>query len=167
MDSEQASEQVQHGSLELAVITLDEGAAPALQQQCIWQDELQVAVAPDHLLATHPAVELAQLSEFTAIMPGLNTYTGQIIKALFEKHRLMLEISMSTNYLETIKMMVSIGLGWSVLPKTMLTGDTIKGLAISDIELQRRLGYIVHKERSLTNAAKAFIEILARKRLQD
>jgi DNA-binding transcriptional LysR family regulator len=63
---------------------------------------------------------------------------------------------MSTNYLETIKMMVSIGLAWSVLPRTMLD-EQVASIALPGIQLSRQLGYIVHTERTLSNAARAFM----------
>ena len=66
---------------------------------------------------------------------------------------------MSTNYLETIKMMVSIGLAWSVLPRTMLD-DQVKPLTLPGIRLSRQLGYILHTERTLSNAARAFMAML-------
>lgn len=71
----------------------------------------------------------------------------------------MPNIAMSTNYLETIKMMVSIGLAWSVLPRTMLD-DQVASIALPGIQLSRQLGYIVHTERTLSNAARAFMSLL-------
>ncbi len=67
---------------------------------------------------------------------------------------------MSTNYLETIKMLIGVGLGWSVLPKTMV-GDDVVVLDIDiDIDLARTLGVIHHVNRTLSNAGKAFIDLL-------
>jgi DNA-binding transcriptional LysR family regulator len=159
MDSEQAHEQVMHGRIELGVVTLDPTGNSPLKRQAIWQDTLVVAVAPSHPLAIFETVDLSTLSQFTAILPGLNTYTGQIVKSLFYQHGLALDISMATNYLETIKMMVSIGLGWSVLPHTMID-DSLKGLSIYELKLHRTLGCIFHHNRSLSNAATAFVEAL-------
>jgi DNA-binding transcriptional LysR family regulator len=159
MDSEQAYEQILHGKIELAVVTLAQQQVTPFQQQAIWQDELMACVAPDHPLNQQQRVNLQTLSHYTAILPGLSTYTGQIIKRLFQQHQLKLDVSMATNYLETIKMMVSIGLGWSVLPSTMIDGS-LRTVAIKDLHLQRDLGYVYHRDRSLTNAASAFIDIL-------
>lgn len=159
MDSEEAYEQVMHGRIELGVVTLDPTGNSPLMHQPVWQDELVVVVAANHPLALQDSASLETLSQFTAILPGLNTYTGQIIKALFQQHSLKLDVSMATNYLETIKMMVSIGLGWSVLPHTMITDD-LSTLSITDIKLQRTLGYVFHKNRSLSNAASTFVEAL-------
>ena len=66
---------------------------------------------------------------------------------------------MSTNYLETIKMMVSIGIAWSVLPRTMLDDQVVR-LPVPGVLLERQLGYIVHTERTLSNAARAFMTLL-------
>ncbi|WP_215201241.1 LysR family transcriptional regulator substrate-binding protein, partial [Escherichia coli] len=65
----------------------------------------------------------------------------------------------STNYLDTINMMVSIGLAWSVLPRTMLDDQVVR-LPLQDIQLSRQLGYILHTERTLSNAARAFMRLL-------
>lgn len=159
MDSEEAYEQVMHGRIELAVVTLDpEGNSP-LKHQPVWNDELVVTVAPDHPLTTVGSANLSTLSQFTAILPGLNTYTGQIIKTLFAQRGLKLDVSMSTNYLETIKMMVSIGLGWSVLPRTMVD-DSVTAMDITDLKLHRTLGYVYHRNRSPSNAGNAFVQAL-------
>lgn len=159
MDSEEAHERIAHGKLELGVVTLASNEEPTVNNEIIWEDELIVVTSKDHHLQRFRDVGLATLSQFPAILPSLNTYTGQIIKARFEQQQLKLDISMSTNYLETIKMMASVGLGWSVLPKTMLAED-IRELKVADLQLQRPLGYIYHRNRTLSNAASAFVDVL-------
>ena len=159
MDSEEANEKILQGRIELAVVTFDPQENSQLNRQAIWLDELVLTVAPDHPLAASQRTDLSTLSQFTAIMPGANTFTGQIVKKLFQRHNLGLNISMSTNYLETIKMMVSIGLGWSVLPRTMVD-DSLTILNIADLKLERTLGCIYHRKHSLSNAAGAFVDAL-------
>ncbi len=159
LDSEEAYERVLLGAVEIGVITLAPEAKPSLEQIPVWQDELVVAVAPHHPLAGQQKVTAKALSQYRAILPGLNTYTGRIIKELFDRERLPLDISMSTNYLETIKVMVSIGLGWSVLPKT-LVDDSLHSLALTGQSMNRVLGVVIHRERSLSNAASAFLQLL-------
>ena len=159
LDSEEAYERVLLGEVELGVITLAPEAKPALQQIEIWNDELVVTIARNHPLAHKKTVTAKALSQYRAILPGLNTYTGRIVKALFEEQKLPLDVSMSTNYLETIKVMVSIGLGWSVLPKTLLD-ETLCGLNLSGQKMSRNLGVVMHRERSLSNAANAFLQLL-------
>jgi DNA-binding transcriptional LysR family regulator len=159
MDSEQAHQRILHGEMDLAVITLSPIDEQQLQSIPIWHDPLAVTVALDHPLAQFKSVSAEMLAQHTALPPGLNTYTGQIIKDLFDRQGLAMNIGMSTNYLETIKVMVSIGLGWSILPMTLLD-DSVVALEWQGQALSRTLGCVHHRNRSLSNAAEAFIEIL-------
>lgn len=165
MDSEEAHEQVMHGQIELGVVTLDPGHSQ-VSHSAVWLDELVAVIANDHPLASADQVTPKMLSQYHAILPGLNTFTGRIVEDLFNRYRLKLNTSMATNYLETIKMMVSIGLGWSVLPKTMIDEQLLE-LQVDDLKLQRKLGYIYHPNRSLSNAANAFVEALKQHRQDD
>ncbi len=161
MDSEQAHHRILHGEMDLAVITLSPSQEEHLSFLPVWEDKLTVAVAKDHPLASAGQVTTAMLSQHTALPPGLNTYTGQIIKQLFDDAGLKMTIGMSTNYLETIKVMVGIGLGWSILPDTLLD-DSVVALELEGLQLSRTLGCVHHRNRSLSNAAEAFIHLLPR-----
>lgn len=157
MDSEQAYELVMQGKVELAVVTLAPTAEDCLITRTIWTDPLDFLVAREHQLADTGGSSLVQLSHCPAILPGLNTYTGQIVKTLFDRHALKLQVSMATNYLETIRMMASVGLGWTVLPRSMKDASLV-ALDIEGIAIERTLGLVYHRDRSLSRAAKAFIE---------
>ncbi len=159
MDSEQAYDQIHQGRAEIAVVTLAPTQDRSIISLPVWPDPLDVMVAPDHPLATAHRSPLQALSHYPAILPGLNTYTGQIVKALFDKHHLKLQVSMATNYLETIRMLAAVGLGWTVLPRSMCD-DTLRPLQVDGIAIERTLGVIYHRGRSLSRAARAFIETL-------
>ncbi len=161
MDSEQAYDEILHGRYELAAITLAPEPHPRISAIDVWPDPLAFMVAPDHPLMGSSTVTLRELSRYPAILPGLSTYTGRIIRELFEGQRLELISTMDTNYLETIKMMVSIGLGWSVLPQSMLS-DEVCEIRVPGVALQRTLGCIYHRDRTLSNAAQAFLAFLDR-----
>ncbi|MFO6204106.1 LysR family transcriptional regulator, partial [Pseudomonas aeruginosa] len=45
------------------------------------------------------------------------------------------------------------------LPPTMLDDQVVR-LPLQDIQLSRQLGYILHTERTLSNAARAFMRLL-------
>ena len=78
---------------------------------------------------------------------------------LFDQHGLQLQVSMATNYLETIRMMASVGLGWTVLPRSM-RDDSLAAIALEDLSIERTLGCIHHRGRSLSRAARAFSDTL-------
>ncbi len=159
VDSEVAYEEVLHGQIELGIITLAPERKEMIHSVQVWRDPLCFVVSTEHPLAQRGTLTIKELSEYHAIFPGANTFTHHIVKGLFSEHQLTLKVSMATNYLETIKMMVSIGLAWSVLPQSMLDDD-ITQLQVKGASLERELGYIHHTERTLSNAARAFIDIL-------
>ena len=53
-------------------------------------------------------------------------------------------------------MLVVIGLGWSVLPRSMLDDELI-ALPIRELALERELGVVWHEKRTLSAAATALI----------
>lgn len=156
MDSEAACRAVERGELELGVVTLPLSPPPTLVTRKIWDDPLGIVTAHDHPLAGRNHVTPAQLAHYPAIVPGPSTYTRQILETAFAKLQLTLQVSMSTNYLETIKMMVTIGLGWSALPKTMIDKG-LCALKIEGLTLKRTLGGVWHTDRVLSNAATALL----------
>ncbi len=159
LDSEQAHDKVMKGECELAVVTLAPKLEAPLESAVLWHDPLKFVAGPDHPLAKASSLSLKDLSMQPAILPDLNTFTGRLVKATFDKKSLSIKLSMATNYLETIKMMVSVGLGWSVLPTTLIDKH-MKVLDLPHVCLQRELGVIKHQKRSLGNAAKAFYRVL-------
>lgn len=159
LDSEIAHDRVMHGEVELAVITLAPAVELPVIAEQIWDDVLEFVVAPDHPLAAEQVVTLEQLASYPAVFPGLDTFTHRIVSQLFERHSITPQVSMSTNYLETIKMMVSIGLAWSVLPRTMLD-EQVRSLTVPDAHLVRQLGCIWHSGRTMSNAGRAMIDML-------
>ncbi len=163
LDSEVAYEEVLHGRAELAVITLAPETREPIRASLVWNDLLDFVAAPEHPLARNANVTLADVAQHPAVFPGGNTFTHHIVRRLFEHEGLTPNIGMSTNYLETIKMMVSIGIAWSVLPRTMLDSQ-VTTLPLPGIQLTRQLGYIVHSERTLSNAARAFMALMDEQR---
>ena len=154
MDSEEACRAVEHGDLELAIVTLPLQPSPVLQTKLVWPDPLCVIVGKSHPLARNQQLTLKQLAEHKAVLPARGTFTREIIEQAFVKHHVNVNINLSTNYLETIKMLVSVGLGWSVLPESMLSKD-IKAIPAQGLKLKRELGMVWHKARTLSNAAQA------------
>ncbi len=164
MESEEACRAIHHGDLELGVITLPLEADADLNMQKLWPDPMTIVVAKTHPLYTRTASKIEQLLAYPAILPERGTYTRELIETSMagKSRKIPLEINvrMSTNYLESIKMLVSVGLGWSVLPRTMLS-DELQIIEIAGLDIQRELGVVWHARRSLSNAAKKMIEALS------
>ena len=145
MDSEKAYEQVLHGQSEVAVITLALESHANIFSKKIWTDPLRFICAPDHPLTKIEVPNLNDLSQYPVILPGLKTYTGRIIQNLFDSQDIPLKSTLSTNFLETISTMVEIGLGWSVLPETLV--KNLHVMTPDYTEVVRELGYIHHRKQ--------------------
>jgi DNA-binding transcriptional LysR family regulator len=159
MDSEQAYELTLRGEVELAIVTLAPSPVAKIVTRPIWPDPLDFMVQAGHELTMRKNLDIKELSKYPSILPGLNTYTGQIVKNLFDRRSLPLQIAITTNYLETIRMMASVGLGWTVLPRSM-RDTSLATLPIRDAHIERTLGAVHHESRSLSRAARAFIDAL-------
>ena len=159
MDSEKACNAVARGELELAVVTLPPSADPPLRVEKIWDDPLDIVVSRSHPLAQAKRVQAAMLLEYPAILAGLGTYTREIILNSFGPLRDRIQVGMATNYLEVLKMLAAIGLGWSALPRTMID-EGLKVVQIEKREIRRELGIVTHERRTLSNAGQAMIRII-------
>ncbi len=159
IDSEMAFDLVMHGELELGIVTLPPEPHPTLHTRAVWNDPLAFMVSVEHPLAAQSKVALQDLANYPAILPSMATFTRRIVEKLFQEKQLQIDVAISTNYLETIKMMTSIGLGWTVLPATMLDAE-VRELPIRSVELNRMLGVVFHPGHSLSNAAKAILTLL-------
>ncbi len=162
VDSEEAHDEVFRGELELAIVTIPEQGRDKICAKKIWDDRLHIVVACDHPLASKAKISLEDLSQYRAILPSEKTFTRRIIESTFSDHEIPIKIAMNTNYIETIRMMVSIGMGWSALPETMIDEELVV-LPISGLEIHRSLGCIYHEDRTLSNAAKALLDLLLEK----
>lgn len=159
IDSEEAFGGVAQGELEIGIITLPPEPPERFELIPIWRDPLCVVAGKQHPLAEKSKVTLKQLSQHLAVLPSESTFTRRIVESTFQTAGLGINVAISTNYLETIRMMVGIGLGWSVLPATMVNDD-VEVLTVPQLQLERQLGVVCHPDHSLSNAAQAMIKVL-------
>lgn len=159
MDSEIACQEVLAGRLEVGVVTLPSTPLPQLEMQTVWPDPLVVVAAPEHPLAAKKRPSLRDLADHAAVLPDAATYTHRIVLQALREHGLEPRVRLATNYLETLKMLVAIGMGWSVLPQSMVDAS-LRRVPIRDLALQRDLGAVWHRNRTLSAAARALLGAL-------
>jgi DNA-binding transcriptional LysR family regulator len=165
MDSEDACAAIADNNMEIAVVTLPESVDERLELDEIWRDKMQIVLATDHPLARETMLQPEQLLNYPAILPSQGTFTRKIINRLFDVHRERLKIILETNYLETIKVMVSANLGWSMLPVNMLDKSLV-AIPISGVDIVRPLGIVTLKKRTLSLSSVAMIDLLQQNREQ-
>ncbi len=160
MESEEIYELVIQGKLELGIVTLPAQADAHLHTQALWLDSLSFMVSKDHALNTGRSITLAELLDYPAILPESNTFTRTIVERIVSQSGRQIDCGLSTNNLEIIRMLTKIGLGWSVLPDTLLDEELIP-LPVENAAINRELGLIFHGRRTLSNAAREFIQLLS------
>ena len=166
MDSEDACIAVSNNELELAIVTLPEVPDERLILEPVWIDILQIVLATDHPLSRLTQINKEQLLEYPAILPSAGTFTRKIINQYFGTLKDSMKIILETNYLETIKVMVSANLGWSMLPISMLD-STLTGKSLNGLEIKRSLGIVTRRNRTLSLNSEAMIAMLRQAKAVD
>ena len=161
VDSESAHKSVLDGDLSLAFLTLPPVYDKRLAYHTLWSDPLYFVTGTLSSLAKKTNVSLEELAHYSAILPAANTFTSQITLAEFAKQNLKPYATMTTNPLESIRMLVSVGLGWSVLPQTLINQDLARIDMAKNLELQRYLGVVVNPNLTRSASVDALMQLLA------
>lgn len=156
-DSDMGARLVAEGGCELAIITLPEAVPDRLVVDTSWKDRLKLMAATHHRLAVG-SISREDLEQYSAILPAGATTTSTIIRRSLEKIGIQARLSETSRDYETIRMLVSAGVGWSVLPETM--ADTSLHICnVKGFSCTRELGVLYHGDRVLSNPARAFLEL--------
>ncbi|MBM6550142.1 LysR family transcriptional regulator [Marinomonas ostreistagni] len=157
--SEDAHRQILKGEAELGIITLSGQREENLNAIPIWSDPLKCVVSVDHPLASKTRVDVVELSKYPCVLPHENTFTRQIAEQVFAVNGVRPQVKMNTNNLDTLAMLVSIGWGWSLIPSTVVNEQLVV-VDLPALNVERDLGVVHHKQRTLSRAATAFIKLL-------
>lgn len=128
----------------------------------IHKDELIVIVDPQHPLAKQKSVTVAQTAEFPLLLPKAG-YTRDCIDNAFADRRLKAIVSMELDSSELLKRFVAAGVGIGYVAKSNVVEDSRNGvlcaLTLSDAQMRRDLALVFRKDKALSRAALAFIDI--------
>lgn len=129
----------------------------------IAEDELWLITSPSHPLAERSSVVLEDVVSYPFIFHKAGTTRERLVKHLGPLWENM-NISMELASIETIKKFVSIGMGISIVPKSYVSDEiergTLRLVRIRNFKLIRKLGLIHRKNRYLSRASKAFLEVV-------
>lgn len=157
--SEDALARVLDNSLELAVVTLPADTPARLACETLWVDPLEFCLAPEHPLAGRAAVDAAELCRHTALLPSRGTATRRLLEQHLQPQGAQLGHVLETNYLETNKGLAQAGLGWALLPVSMID-QSLRRLPVTGVALRRELGVVWRRGRTLSGAADAMLALL-------
>lgn len=128
----------------------------------IHRDELAVIAASGHPLARAREVSIAEVVKYPLLLPKLGR-TRDAIEALFHERDLKPNISMELDSSELLKRFVAADVGIGFIARSNVAGDVKAGalaaIPIADAHIRRDLGLVFRKDKALSRAALAFIDI--------
>ncbi|HUH63178.1 MAG TPA: LysR family transcriptional regulator [Terracidiphilus sp.] len=137
---------------------------PRLVIQTIHRDDMVLVVAPNHPLATQSVVKLEETLKFPLLLLKQGRQRN-LLNSFFSSVEAQPRIAMEVDSSELLKRLVCAELGMGYLPRANVLDDAraglLKILIVEGMKLQRELALIYRKDRALTHAAQAFLEIAA------
>ncbi|PYP83624.1 MAG: LysR family transcriptional regulator [Candidatus Angelobacter sp. Gp1-AA117] len=128
----------------------------------IHSDELVVIAPPGHLLSRHDRATIAEVVRFPLLLPHMGR-TREAIENLFEERQLTPRISMELDSSELLKRFVAADVGVGFIARFNVAADvkagTLVALPMADAMIRRDLALVFRKDKALSRAALAFIEI--------
>jgi DNA-binding transcriptional LysR family regulator len=128
----------------------------------IHRDELVVITPPDHALAGRGKATIAEIVEFPLLLPKVGR-TRDSLENLFHEKRLKPAISMELDSSELLKRFVAVGVGVGFIARSNVVEDlrakVLAAVTLADASIQRNLALVFRKDKALSRAALAFIDI--------
>jgi DNA-binding transcriptional LysR family regulator len=160
--SKQVVDKILENQLDFGIVTLPVPDRD-LHVMPIAEDELWLITSPGHPLADRTTVALEDVVSYPFIFHKAGTTRERLVKQLgplWEK----MNISMELASIETIKKFVSIGMGISIVPKSYVSDEmergTLRLVRMRNFKLIRKLGLIHRKNRYMSHASKAFLDVV-------
>jgi len=143
----------------MALCAIHGPISPKLREIEIWNEKLLVVVAPDHPLVTDGKADFELLMKCPAVLPNPPSASRAAIDQALSAQDAKASVSLGASDLETLKMMISIGLGWGCLPEKLID-DSLVVLDIPELKVSQKISLVRHQDRTLSRAAQAFIDTL-------
>ncbi len=128
----------------------------------IHKDELAVIVPPGHPLAKAKAVEIAETANYPLVVPE-GGRTRDALEQLFHERKLKMNVSMELGSSELLKRFVAAGMGVGFMARSNVREDvragTLAAIPLADATIRRDLALVFRKDKALSRAALAFIDI--------
>jgi DNA-binding transcriptional LysR family regulator len=128
----------------------------------IHRDELVIIAPPGHPLSRRNEVSIVDLVHFPLLLPKVGR-TRDAIENLFHDRQLKPNISMELDSSELLKRFVAADVGVGFMARSNVIEDVKAGalasMPIADACIRRDLALVFRKDKALSRAALAFIEI--------
>ncbi|MGD0975249.1 MAG: LysR family transcriptional regulator [Candidatus Korobacteraceae bacterium] len=133
----------------------------------IHRDEMVVIAPPRHPLSKQKTVTLEQVAKYPLLVPKIGR-TRDMIETLFDERRLKPDFSMELDSSELTKRFVGANVGIAFIANSHVENDVRAGLLsslrLADVRIARDLALVFRKDKALSRAALAFIEIAVKQK---
>jgi LysR family transcriptional regulator, low CO2-responsive transcriptional regulator len=133
-----------------------------LEAQLIHRDYLVVITAPRHPLAARKTVTVAEVASYPLVLPKVG-HTRDALDALFYDHHVKPNLTMELDSSELLKRFVAAGVGVGFIARSNIEEDirakALVAINLTDVQINRDLALVSRKEKSLSRAARAFMDI--------
>jgi len=128
-------------------------------------DELVMITPPGHALSRMKEITVKDLARFPLLLPKVGR-TRTAIENLFHDRQLKPKVAMELDSSELLKRFVAAEVGIGFIARSNVIEDVKAGalaaIPLADAMIRRDLALVYRKDKSLSRAARAFIEIAVR-----
>ncbi|MGH9498956.1 MAG: LysR family transcriptional regulator [Terriglobales bacterium] len=157
-------ESVLDNSVDFGVVSLPVDDA-RLKVVLIHRDELVIIAPPQHPLAKVKSATIAEVAKFPLVVPK-GGHTRDALEDLFFERKLKPRYTMELDSSELLKRFVAADAGVGFIARSNVLEDvranSLVAIPISEATIRRDLALIFRKDKSLSRATSAFIDIAVR-----
>jgi DNA-binding transcriptional LysR family regulator len=128
----------------------------------IHRDDLVVIAPPKHPLAKLKSATLAEATKYPLLLPKVGR-TRDELESAFDQRKLRPNISMELDSSELLKRFVAADVGVGFIARSNVVADVKAGvlaaIPLADTHIKRDLALVFRKDKALSRAALAFIDI--------
>ncbi len=150
------------GELDLALVALPV-TDPSINAEVLWKEPLILVVAKAHPLAAKAKVTSADLADQTFILLGSSSSLAAQVSRFCGEHHFEPRIGSRCAQIATVKALVAIGAGISILPRLARSPEDDASLAyitLADAEPFREIAALRHMQRYQTRGSEQFLTLI-------
>jgi DNA-binding transcriptional LysR family regulator len=156
-------EDVSRGDVDLGIVAYP-SKRPQILVTPFREDRLVLICSPHHPFAQFQRISIKKLQGEKFVGFERDVATRRALDRILRHHGVKVHYVMEVDNIETIKRVVEIGSGISIVPEPTIAqevrNDTLKAVHLADEVLMRPLGIISKRGRRFTPATQEFIDFL-------
>ena len=133
----------------------------------IHYDELVLIAPPSHALARKRSATIAEAAAYPLVLPKAG-HTRDALEALFYERKLKPRVTMELDSSELLKRFVAADVGVGFIARSSIVHDirakALVAVALADAQIRRDLALVFRKDKMLSRAAQAFIDIAVKQK---